>query len=144
MKSYAIGAALLGLLLLPAGPARAQDRDVATVVGLFIEQAPGLLAEERMARGARGPRWAEIKRGDPGAKSPTEMIRIPAGVTVRPGDRMLVASRSSTPSASAGAGTPARLLVDPQLERPLDFTAQGLRAPVARPLAVVPGSCIPF
>jgi hypothetical protein len=144
MKPVAIGAALLGLILLPAGPARAQDRDVATVVGLFVEQAPGLLAEERMARGARGPRWAEVKRGDAGAKSATELVRIPAGVTVRTGDRLLVAARSSMPSASAGAGTPARLLVDPQLERPLDFTAQGIRSPVARPLSVVPGSCVPF
>jgi hypothetical protein len=142
MKTLAMAAALAGCILFPAG-AFAQQRDVATVVGLFVEQAPGLLAEERMARGATGPRWAEIRRGE-GAKSPTELVRIPGGVTVRPGDRLLVAGRPGAPSASAGAGTPARLLVDPQLERPLDFTAQGIRSPVTRPLAVVPGSCVPF
>ena len=142
MKTLAIGAALAACILFPAG-ALAQQRDTATVVGLFVEQAPGLLAEERMARGATGPRWAEVRRGD-GAKSPTELVRIPAGVTVRPGDRLLVASRGGTPSASAGSGAPARLAVDPQLERPLDFTAQGIRRPVARPLSVVQGSCVPF
>ena len=143
MKILAIGAALAGCIFFPAG-AYAQERDVATVVGLFVEQAPGLLAEERMARGATGPRWAEVRRGDAGAKSPTELVRIPAGVAVRPGDRLLVASRGGAPSASAGAGSPARLAVDPQLERPLDFTAQGIRRPVARPLSVVSGSCVPY
>lgn len=140
MKAYAIGAALLGVALLCAGTARAQDRDVATVVGLFVEQAPGLLAEERLARGATGPRWAEIKRG---SGSGTELVRIPPGVSVRTGDRLLVAARGG-PSASAGAGAPSRVQVEPQLERPLDFTARGLGAPVTRPLTVVPGSCVPF
>jgi hypothetical protein len=143
MKILAIGAALAGCLLFPTG-ARAQQGDIATVVGLLVEQAPGLLAEERLARGVPGPRWAEIRRGDAGAKSPTELVRVPAGMTVRLGDRLLVASRGGSPSASAGAGTPARVGVDPQLERPLDFTAQGIRRPVTRPLSVVPGSCVPF
>jgi hypothetical protein len=142
MKILAIGA-LAGCLIFPAGAA-AQHRDVATVVGIFVEQGPGLFAEERMARGATGPRWAEIRRGEAGAKPSTQLVRIPAGVTVRPGDRVLVASPSGTPSASAGSGTPARAAVDPQLERPLDFTAQGIRTPVTRPLSVVPGSCVPF
>ncbi len=142
MKAYAIGIALLGAVLFTAGPASAQGRDVATVVGVLVEQSRGLLAEERFARGG-GPRWAEIRRAGAAEKSATELVRIPAGVTLRAGDRLLVASRGAA-SASAGAGAPSRLPIEPQLERPLDFTAQGLRAPVTRPLAVVPGSCVPF
>jgi hypothetical protein len=143
MKAHTTAAALLGAVLLATGPALAQDRDVATVVQLFVEQAPGLLAEERLARGSRGPRWAEIKRTGTGDRTGTELVRIPPGVAVRAGDRLLVASRAE-PSASAGAGAPSRVPMEPQLERPLDFTAQGIRAPAARPLAVVPGSCVPF
>lgn len=141
MKAYAIGMALLGAVLLTAVPAHAQD--VATVVGVLVEQSPGLLAEERLARGSSGPRWAEIRRDGTVEKSRTELVRIPAGVAVRAGDRLLVAAHGKQ-SASAGAGVPTRVPVEPQLERPLDFTAQGLRAPVTRPLAVVPGSCTPF
>src|SRR5688572_412054 len=142
MKAYSIGMALLGAVLCTAGPVMAQGPDVATVVGILVEQSPGLLAEERIARGG-GQRWAEIRRAGAGEKSATELVRIPAGVTVRAGDRLQVAARRE-PSASAGASVPARLPVEPQLERPLDFTAQGLRNPVTRPLAVVPGSCVPF
>ena len=142
MKAYAVGMALLGAALFTAAPASAQDRNTATVVRLFIEQAPGLLAEERIAR-ADGQRWAEIRRVGAEGKSATELVRIPAGMTVRAGDRMFVAVPGGL-SASAGAGVPTRIPVEPQLERPLDFTAQGLRAPVTRPLAVVPGSCTPF
>lgn len=142
MKAYAIGMALLSAVLFTAGPASAQGRDVATVVGILVEQSPGLLVEERLERGG-GQRWAEIRRAGAPEKSGTELVRIPAGVTVRPGDRLLVAARGE-PSASAGAGAPARVPVEPQLERPLDFTAQGLRTPVTRPLEVVPGSCVPF
>jgi hypothetical protein len=142
MKAYAVGMALLGAALFTAIPASAQDRNVATVVRLFVEQSPGLLAEERVARGG-GPRWAEIRHGGTEARSVTELVRIPAGMTVRAGDRMLVAPRGEL-SASAGAGAPARLPIEPQVERPLDFTAQSLRTPVARPLEVVPGSCVPF
>ncbi len=143
MKAYAIGTALLSAALFTAGPASAQGRDVATVVGILVEQSPGLLAEERLARGG-GQRWAEIRRAGGAEKSGTELVRIPAGVTVRAGDRLLVTARGGEPSASAGASAPTRVPVEPQLERPLDFTAQGLRAPVTRPLAVVPGSCVPF
>jgi hypothetical protein len=142
MKAYAIGTALLGAALFAAIPASAQDRNVATVVRLFVEQSPGLLAEERIAR-ADGQRWAEIRRVGAEGKSPTELVRIPAGMTVRAGDRMFVAAPGGL-SASAGAGAPSRLPMEPQLERPLDFTAQGLRTPVTRPLEVVPGSCVPF
>ena len=142
MKAYATGMALLGIALFTAIPASAQGRDVATVVGILVEQSPGVLAEERLGHGG-GPRWAEIRRGGTAGKSDTELVRIPSSVTVRPGDRVLVTARGE-PSASAGAGVPTRVPVEPQLERPLDFTAQGLRAPVTRPLAVVPGSCVPF
>jgi hypothetical protein len=143
MKAYAIGMALLGAILHTTVPAYAQERNVATVVGVLVEQSPGLLAEERVARSSSGPRWAEIRRDGAGEKSGTELVLIPAGVTVRSGDRLLVAARREQ-SASAGASVPTRVPVEPQLERPLDFTAQGLRAPVTRPRAVVPGSCTPF
>ena len=145
MKRHATRAALIALALLFSGPAWAQAGgsrgDVATVVGLFVEQSPGLYTEERIARGASGPRWAEIRRT--GDKSGTEMVRVPGGVSLRAGDRVLVASRGE-PSASTGASSPTRMPLEPYVERPLDFTAQGLRNPVTRPLAVVPGSCVPF
>jgi hypothetical protein len=141
MKAYAIGMALLSAALFTAIPASAQDRNVATVVRLFVEQSPGLLAEERVARGS-GQRWAEIRRVGAEGKFATELVRIPAGVTVRTGDRMFVAAQGG-PSASAGAGAPSRLPMEPQLERPLDFSAQSLRTPVTRPLEIVPGSCVP-
>lgn len=141
MKAYAVGMALLGAVLFTATPASAQGRDVATVVGIFVEQSPGVLAEERMVR-ADGQRWAEIRRVGADGKFATELVRIPAGVTVRAGDRMFVAAQGG-PSASAGAGAPSRLPMEPQLERALDFTAQSLRTPVTRPLEVVPGSCVP-
>ena len=147
MRLHATRAALAALALLFSGAAWSQAAgsrgDVATVVGLFVEQAPGLYTEERLARGASGPRWAEIRRAGEGVKTATEMVRIPGSVSLRAGDRVLVASRAE-PSASAGSGAPSRTALEPYVDRPLDFTAQGLRSPVTRPLAVVPGSCVPF
>lgn len=145
MKTYATGIALLASLLLPAGPASAQDaydgRDVATVIGIYLEQAPGVLAEERLVRGRGGHRWAEVRRVGAGAKAQTELVRLPPSVALRPGDRVLVAGRGEA-SASAGASAPSRTPLEPYLERPMDLS--GLRSPVTRPLAVVPGSCVPF
>jgi hypothetical protein len=142
MKTYAIGIALFASLLFPAGTAAQDDRrDVATVVGIYFEQAPGVLADERLVRGRGGQRWAEVRRAGTGAKTDTELVRIPPSVTLRAGDRVLVAGRGEA-SASAGAGAPSRVPLDPMLERPMDLS--GLRSPVTRPLAVVPGSCVPF
>ena len=142
MKGKAMRMVVLALALFPAGAAYAQSGDVATVISLYVEQAPGLLTQEGLARG-NGPRWAEIRRTGEGIKTGTELVHVPAGVTLRTGDRVLVAARGE-PSASAGAGSPSRVSIEPQLERPMDLTAQGLRAPVTRPLAVVPGTCVPF
>jgi hypothetical protein len=129
---------------LPATIASAQEganaRDTATVVGLYVEQAPGVLADVKLLRNRSGRLWAEIRRD--GDKAPTELVRVPAGVALNSGDRILVASRG-TPSASVGASTPTRVPVDPHLERPLDLTGL-LSHPQTRPLAVVPGSCVPF
>lgn len=145
MKTVTMRAALTALLLLFAAPAGAQDgdgrRDVATVVGLFVEQAPGVLAEASLVRNRGGRQWAEIRREGAAGKPATEMVQVPAGVALRPGDRVLVAARGEA-SASAGAGAPSRVPVEPYLERPLDVS--GLRAPVTRPLTVIPGSCVPF
>jgi hypothetical protein len=146
MKTNASMAALAALFFFTAGPhatiASAQDaaRDTATVVGLYVEQAPGVLADVKLLRNRSGRLWAEIRRD--GDKSPTELVRVPAGVALNAGDRILVASRG-TPSASVGASSPTRVPVDPHLERPLDLTGL-LSHPVSRPLAVVPGSCVPF
>src|SRR5687767_12381332 len=90
MKMHAIGIALFVFTLFPAGAAVAQDRDVATVIGIYIEQAPGVLAEERLVRGRGGQRWAEVRRAEPGAGGAnTELVRIPPSVTLRSGDRVL-------------------------------------------------------
>jgi hypothetical protein len=145
MKRYVIGTALLAFILSFAGGASAQERndgrDVATVIGLYVEQAPGVLADEKLVRGHGGQRWAEVRRVGAGVKESGELVRIPAGVALRNGDRVLVAGRSEA-SASVGASAAPRAPMEPMLERPLDIS--GLRAPITRPLSVVPGSCIPF
>jgi hypothetical protein len=144
IKFQAIATALLALLALTPGAAYPQSTDgrgqVATVVGLFVQQSSGLLADERLVRGASGQRWAEIRRVGAGVKPDTELVRIPAGVNLQPGDRVLLAGREL--SASAGAGSPSQVPIEPYLERPQDLV--GLRAPVRRPLSVVPGTCVPF
>lgn len=142
MKTIAITMALLAPLLFHSGTAGAGDRpDTATVIGLYVEQAPGVLAEAGLVRGRGGPQWAEIRREGATRGAATEMVRIPPGVALRAGDRVRVAGRAE-PSASAGAGAPSRVPVEPHLERPIELP--GLRAPVTRPLTVMPGSCIPL
>ncbi len=145
MIKNVIPLALAALLFLPLGAARAQNTesrgDAATVVGLYVEQAPGVLADVKLLRNRGGRQWAEIRRDGAADKVSTELIRIPSGVTLNAGDRVLVAARGES-SASVGSSSPSRVPIEPYLERPLDLT--GLRTPVTRPLAVVPGSCVPF
>lgn len=157
MKATATFMALLALALLPGGPSSAQTqdgRDVATVIRLYVEQAPGVLADVQLAHGRGVPQWAEIRREKAQGNISSEMVRLPAGVSLRTGDRVLVAGAKAGGSASIGSSAPPRLPLDTPLERMVDlstarFAARpgdlwAARAAAAPPLSVVPGSCIPF
>jgi hypothetical protein len=137
---------LSALALFQAATASAQEadgrRDVATVTGLYVEQAPGLLTGIELARGRDGPLWAEIRHETPQGKGKSELVRIPAGENLSIGDRVVLEESTRTEmSASTGSSAPTRTLPDPRFERPVDGSP--IRAPT-RPLEVVPGSCIPL
>jgi hypothetical protein len=87
MKTPVAISAVLWTAML-AAPAMAQENNSLRVNAIYIEQAPGLLVEPRIARGAAGPYVAEVRRQSADGKIDTHFIRLPAGSRVQVGDQL--------------------------------------------------------
>jgi len=86
-------------------PAIAQDGGIpgiARVNAIYVEQAPGLLIETRIARGATGSLVADVSEAKPDGKVEKRLIRLPAGALVQAGqDRAAHSSVGSTAASGA-------------------------------------------
>jgi hypothetical protein len=112
MKKLAASLALWAVALVM--PAMAQDNnglDRTTVVNaVYIEQAPGLLVDARIARGVAGPYIAEVRRQTPEGKVETRLIRLPAGVRVQVGDSLSAPLPANPGPRQAGTSAKAQVL----------------------------------
>jgi hypothetical protein len=83
-------------------PAIAQDAGMAgksRVNAIYVEQAPGLLIETRIARGVTGSLVADVNETTPGGTVEKRLIRLPEGARVQVGQDM---------SAHSSVGSTAR------------------------------------
>lgn len=83
-------------------PALAQDAGApgkTRVNAVYVEQAPGLLIETRIARGAAGSLVADVSETAPDGTVEKRLIRLPAGARVQAGQDL---------SAHSSVGSSAR------------------------------------
>lgn len=90
------------------GPVQRPVADSGTVTGVYVEAAPGLYVERRLAAASGGPLVADVSLAAHPARR--EAVRVAAGVPVDYGDTLAVAADARGPARTlpvvAASGRP--------------------------------------